>query len=491
MSLINEDILWQAATKLRDKCDPVDYKNIVLGLVFLKYVNDKYIAKYKELQKKNDGSENEKDYYIADHVFIVPKKALWSNIQLNSKEENLGQTIDEGFIELEKQNKQLKGILPKTYSKNDLDKIVLGELVDFFTNNLNLEETDGDFFGQVYEFYIGKFAEYMPTKGGEFFTPKSVVELMVDLIEPFNGRVYDPCCGSGGMFVQCSKFIKEHRGIVDNISIFGQESNPGTWKMAKMNLAIRGIEGNLGESFGDSFTNDQHKNLKADFILANPPYNLEGYWKPTLEGDPRWIFGEPDKKNANYAWLSLMYSKLSDNGKAAILMPNGATTSSKKGDKNIRKAMIDANIIDSIIALPNKLFSNVTISVQCWILNKAKNNKNILFIDASNMGTLISKKSRILEKSDISQIIDSYNKFKLNNFENIPGFAYSANIEEIKNKDYTLNPGGYVQMDESDKMTPEEIREEIKNSYVELLKLMEEERELEDKVKEILEKELK
>lgn len=285
--IIKEDILWKAAEKLRDKVDPADYKNVVLGLVFLKYVSDKYVAKYNELKKVGDGREDDEDYYISDHVFIVPKNALWSHVASHSKQDGLGQIIDNAFIELEKNNNQLKGILPKTYSKSDLDKTALGELVDFFTNNLNMEGVDGDFFGQVYEYYVGEFAKYIPTKGGEFFTPKSVVELMVDILEPYRGRVYDPCCGSGGMFVQCSKFVKEHQGQVDNISIFGQESNPGTWKMAKMNLAIRGLEGNLGERNGNSFTDDLHKTLRADFIIANPPYNLKEYWKPSLAGDPR------------------------------------------------------------------------------------------------------------------------------------------------------------------------------------------------------------
>lgn len=410
--IINEDILWKAAEKLRDKCDPADYKNVVLGLVFLKYVSDKYTAKYNELKKAGDGREEDDDYYISDHVFIVPKEALWNEISKytktnkkmpDGKEKNLGQLIDEAFILLEKNNNQLKGILPKTYSKSDLDKTALGELVDFFTNNLNMEDADGDFFGQVYEYYIGAFAKYIPTKGGEFFTPKSLVELMVDILEPYKGRVYDPCCGSGGMFVQCSKFVKEHQGLVDNISIYGQESNPGTWKMAKMNLAIRGLEGNLGERNGDSFTDDLHKSLRADFIIANPPYNLREYWKPSLEGDPRWVFGRPDDKIANYAWLSLMYSKLAPKGKAAILMPNGATTSNTSADYEVRKKMIESGKVEAILALPNKLFKNVTISAQCWILNKAKSNTDISFINADSMGTLISRKIRVLESSDIKK----------------------------------------------------------------------------------------
>lgn len=490
MAAINEDILWKAAEKLRDKCDPSDYKNVVLGLVFLKYVSDNYMVKYHELEKDNE--QDDEDYYIADHVFIVPKDALWTEVAKHSKNPDLGQVIDNAFDLIEKKNpSQLKGILPKTYSKSDLDKTALGELVDFFTNNLNMENTDGDFFGQVYEYYIGAFAKYIPTKGGEFFTPKSIVELMVDILEPYKGRVYDPCCGSGGMFVQCSKFVKEHQGNIDDISIYGQESNPGTWKMAKMNLAIRGIEGNLGESNGDSFTDDKHKTLRADYILANPPYNLKEYWKPSLEGDPRWVFGKPDTKNANYAWLSLMYAKLAPQGKAAILMPNGATTSNTEDDKKLRKEMIEEGKVDAIIALPNKLFNNVSISVQCWVLNKAKTDTNILFINADNMGTLISRKIRVLTEDDINKIVKAYRDFKNDKIEDVPGFCKKADLIEIKEKDYSLNPGRYVGADESNKMTEEEIKEELRKTSAELFKLMEEGKELEDKVKKILEEEMK
>ncbi|MDC8901102.1 type I restriction-modification system subunit M [Metamycoplasma hyosynoviae] len=490
--IIDENILWKAAEKLRDKVDPADYKNVVLGLVFLKYVSDKYIAKYNELKKNGDGSEKEDDYYIADHVFIVPKNSLWSYVASHSKQVDLGQVIDNAFIELEKNNNQLKGILPKTYSKSDLDKNALGELVDFFTNHLNMEDADGDFFGQVYEYYVGEFAKHIATKGGEFFTPKSLVELMVDILEPYKGRVYDPCCGSGGMFVQCSKFVKKHQGLIDNISIYGQESNPGTWKMAKMNLAIRGLEGNLGDRNADSFTDDLHKNLKADYIIANPPYNLKEYWKPSLDGDPRWVeFGKPDEKNANYAWISLMYSKLSHNGKAAILMPNGATTSNTKDDYKIRKAMIEAGKIDAILALPNKLFSNVSISVQCWVLNKEKTNTDILFINADSMGKLLNRKIRVLEEADINKIVKAYKDFKSNTLEDIPGFCKKASLEEIKSNDYSLNPGRYVGADESNKLSPKEIQDELRKASAELFELIKEGKELEEKVKEILEKEMK
>lgn len=490
MAKIDEKVLWGAAEKLRDKCDPADYKNVVLGLVFLKYVSDKFELKYNELKK--DGYEEDNDYYIADHVFIVTKEARWSYISKYSKDATLGEKIDKAFEKLEKQNDQLRDILPKTYSKSDLDKIALGELVDFFTNNLNMQDADGDFFGQVYEYYIGAFAKYIPSKGGEFFTPKGIVELMVDVLEPTKGRVYDPCCGSGGMFVQCAKFVKAHRGQVDNISIFGQESNPGTWKMAKMNLAIRGLEGNLGTKNGDSFTDDQHKALRADYILANPPYNLKEYWKETLEGDGRWLFGTPDKKNANYAWLSIMYAKLAPNGKAAILMPNGATTSNTNDDKKLRTKMIEEGKVDAIIDLPDKMFANTGISVQCWILDRGKTNTDVLFLNATNMGTMVTRKIREFTEEDIKKLADTYHNYKNDSgYENVAGYCYKAKLDEIKEKDYSLNPGRYVGVDESDKLSPEELKAELKKDAEELMKLIEEGRELDRKVVEVLKDELK
>jgi len=491
MAAIDEKVLWGAAEKLRDKCDPADYKNVVLGLVFLKYVSDWFMAKFNELAKAGDGSEKDDDEYIADHVFIVPREALWNNIAQFSKSPDLGQKIDEAFVALEKHNNQLKGILPKTYSKSDLDKKALGELIDFFTTNLHMEDADGDFFGQVYEYYIGAFATYLPQKGGEFFTPKSIVELMVDVLEPHRGRVYDPCCGSGGMFVQCEKFVKEHQGTVDDLSIFGQEVNPGTWKMAKMNLAIRGIEGNLGESNGDSFTDDKHKDLRADYILANPPYNLKEYWNSTLEGDPRWVFGRPDEKNANYAWLELMYAKLASNGKAAILMPNGATTGGGV-DAEVRKNMIEAGKVDAILDLPDKLFSNTGISVQCWILNKGKSDTNVLFVSASSMGRMVTRRIRVLDPEDINKVAQTYHAYrKGEGYEDKLGFCKKASLEEIREKDYSLNPGRYVGVDDSNKMSPEEIQVELKKTSEELFKLMEEGKELEEKVKQILIEEMK
>ena len=505
MAKIDEKVLWGAAVKLRDKCDPADYKNVVLGLVFLKYVSDKYLAKFNELKAFGDGREHDEDYYIADHVFIVPEKALWPYIASYSKDESLGQKIDAAFDELEKKNDELKGILPKTYSKSELDKVALGELVDFFTTQLKMEDADGDFFGQIYEYYIGAFATYIPQKGGEFFTPQSIVEMMVEILQPYKGRVFDPCCGSGGMFVQCSKFVKEHRGKVDDISIYGQESNPGTWKMAKMNLAIRGLSGDLGDRNGDSFTDDLHKSLRADFILANPPYNIKDYWKPSLEGDPRWVFGKPDTKNANYAWLEIMYAKLAPKGKAAILMPNGATTSNTEDDRKVRKAMLEAGKVDAIVDLPDKLFSNTGISVQCWVLDRAKTDTDVLFINATKLGRMKTRKIRVFkgsedddnfdpktEQNEIDLIASTYHKYKNNDgYKDKLGFCKKATLDEIKEKDYSLNPGRYVGVDNSNQLSEEELNEQLKQTAKELFTLMDESKELEEKVREILKNEIK
>lgn len=490
--IIDENILWKAVEKLLDKVDPTDHREVVLGLVFLKYVSDKYQAKYNELSSRNDGSELDSDYYIEDNIFLVPQKALWSYIVSYSKQPEIGQVIDNAFLELEKNNDQLNGILPKIYSKSSLDKMALGELVDFFDNNLNAQDLDSDFFGQVYEYYISAFDKHFPTttKLGDFFTPKCISELMVEILEPYQGRVYDPCCGSGGMFVQCSKFVKEHQGEIYDISIYGQESNQVIWKIAKMNLVFRGLEANLGPRNADSFSNDLHKDEKFDFIIANPPYNLKKYWNPSFEADPRWIFGDPDKTNANYAWLSLIYYKLKETGKAAILMPSGAKISKTKDDYKIRKAMIESGHIDAIITLPNKLFDAFSISGECWILNKAKTNKDILFINADNLGNLVSGKNRVLELSDIQKIVQTYKDYKNNNLDDLPGFSKKADFESIIENDYSLNPRMYVGFDESNKLSTEEIEQEIKKASAELFKLIKEEKKLEEKFQEILEKEI-
>src|SRR5574344_1545365 len=394
-----EKQLWKSADKLRKNIDAAEYKHVVLGLIFLKYISDSFEELYARLQiEVVDGADPEdREEYKAESVFFVPAQSRWGFLVAKAKEPQIGKSLDEAMDAIEKENQSLKGVLPKVYARPNLDPAALGGLIDLVGNIAlgDLKSRSADVLGHVFEYFLGEFALAEGKKGGQFYTPRSVVELLVNMLEPYKGRVLDPCCGSGGMFVQCSKFVKEHRGKVDDISIYGQESNPGTWKMAKMNLAIRGLSGDLGDRNGDSFTDDLHKSLRADFILANPPYNIKDYWKPSLEGDPRWVFGKPDVKNANYAWLELMYAKLAPKGKAAILMPNGATTSNTEDDRKVRKSMLEAGKVDAIIDLPDKMFSNTGISVQCWILNKAKVDTDVLFINATKMGRMKTRKLRV------------------------------------------------------------------------------------------------
>ena len=392
---------------------------------------------------------------------------------------------------MEKENEELKGILPKTYSKPEVDKRRLGELVDLFTNELITEDKEGDFMGQVYEYFMSKFARKLGEKGGEFFTPRCIVKLLVYMINPTNGRVYDPCCGSGGMFVQCAEFVKAHAGNVNDISVYGQEMNSTTWKLAKMNLAIRGISANLGDAPGDTFFDDKHKTLRCDYILANPPFNISDYGQPKLIGDPRWEFGTPPEGNANYAWIEHMYSKLAPNGVAGFVLANGSLSTSNKQEFEIRKQMLESGKIDCIITCPDKLFYTTGIPVSLWFIRKDKKNKDVLFIDARNMGEMIDRKVRELKKEDIDKISGTYRAWRNESdipYEDVKGYCKSATLEEIRSSEYTLVPGRYVGIDDSNKMSEEEINAEIKKTSEELLKLFEESKELEAKVIEILKK---
>lgn len=332
-----ESVLWNSANKLRGGIAASDYMHVVLGLIFLKYLSDKFEVRYNELVKEGLGYETDKDEYSKDMIFWIPEKARWSYISKFSKSEELGKILDEAFIEIEKENESLKNILPKTYSKLEIDQRRLGELIDLFTNKLDMTNANGDFFGKVYEYFMGKFARNLGQKGGEFYTPKCVVELLVAIIEPFKGKVYDPCCGSGGMFVQSVDFIEKYQGKINNISVYGQELNATTWRLAKMNLVIRGIEANIGDTNGDTFHDDKHKTLRADYILANPPFNVKDYGQESLLEDPRWIYDVPPKGNANYAWIQHIISKLSQNGVAGFVLANGSLSTSQKQEYNIRK----------------------------------------------------------------------------------------------------------------------------------------------------------
>ena len=493
MALINENVLWASADKLRGSVAPSDYMHITLGLIFLKYISDRFDDKYKSLVEEGEGFENDKDEYIADHIFWVPEKSRWSYVASFSKQEEIGQKLDEAFIELEKENEELKGILPKTYSKPEVDKRRLGELIDLFTNQLVTEDKEGDFMGQVYEYFMSKFARKLGEKGGEFFTPRCIVKLLVAMINPTNGRVYDPCCGSGGMFVQCAEFVKAHSGNVNDISVYGQEMNSTTWKLAKMNLAIRGISANLGETPGDTFFDDKHKTLRCDYILANPPFNISDYGQPKLQGDPRWEFGTPPEGNANYAWIEHMYSKLSQDGVAGFVLANGSLSTSNKQEYEIRKNMLDKGKIDCIITCPDKLFYTTGIPVSLWFVRKCKKDNNVLFIDARNLGEMIDRKVRELKQEDIDLISNTYRAWRGESetkYEDKKGFCKSATLDEIIANDYTLVPGRYVGIDDSNKMTEEEINAEIKKTSEELLKLFEESKELEAKVIDILKQNL-
>lgn len=486
MAIIDEKVLWASADKLRGSIGASDYMHIVLGLIFLKYVSDRFEEKYQELVADGDGFENDKDEYTSEHIFWVPDKARWNYVSTFSKQEIIGQKLDEAFIEIEKENDELKGILPKIYSSSTVDKRRLGELIDLFTNQL---ETDGegDFMGQVYEYFMNKFARSLGQTGGEFYTPRCIVKLLVKMLNPTVGRVYDPCCGSGGMFVQAADFVKAHQGNVDNISVFGQELNATTWKLAKMNLAIRGIDANLGDAPGDTFHDDKHKALRVDYILANPPFNISDYGQPSLLEDPRWIYGIPPVGNANYAWIEHMYSKLAPKGIAGFVLANGSLSTSAKQEYDIRKAMLEEGVIDCIITLPDKLFYTTGIPVCLWFVRKNKSNKNVLFIDARNLGEMIDRKVRELKEEDLVLISETYhNWLKNNNYEDKKGFCKSASLEEIREADYTLVPGRYVGIDDSDKMSEEEIDAEIKKLSAELLDLFEENKQLEQKVIDIL-----
>ncbi|MEG1662852.1 MAG: class I SAM-dependent DNA methyltransferase, partial [Clostridia bacterium] len=347
---------------------PHDYMKMVLGLIFLKYVSDRFELKHAQLVAEGDGFEEEKDAYAEDNVFWIPAQCRWDYIKRYVKDEYIGTILDQALIDIEKENEELRGILPKVYSKGDIDKRRLGELVDLFSNNLSTNNMTGDVFGKCYEYFLGEFSKKFGQKGGEFYTPRCVVDLIVNMIEPYNGRVYDPCCGSGGMFSQSAKFIEEHHGNLSSISVYGQELNPDTWRMAKMNLAIRGITADMGASYGDTFHDDKHKIMRADFIMANPPFNISDYGQPSLLEDPRWIYDIPPSGNANYAWIQHIISKLAPNGVAGFVLANGSLSTSSKQEYSIRSKMLEDGIVDCIIALPSNLFSTVTIPACLWFL---------------------------------------------------------------------------------------------------------------------------
>lgn len=457
-----EKSLWKAADKLRKNIDAAEYKHIVLGLIFLKYISDSFEGHYSKLfagQGEYAGADPEdKDEYTAENIFFVPPLARWSFLQSQAKQPTIGKTVDEAMDAIERENQSLKGVLPKVFARDNLDPTSLGQLIDLIGNIAfdDAKARSADILGHVFEYFLGEFALAEGKQGGQFYTPRSVVELLVEMLEPYSGRVFDPCCGSGGMFVQSEKFVLEHQGKVNDISIYGQESNQTTWRLAKMNLAIRGIEASQVKWNNEgSFLNDAHKDVKADYIIANPPFNVSDWSGELLRSDGRWQFGTPPAGNANFAWLQHFLYHLAPNGQAGVVLAKGALTSKTSGEGDIRRALIEqGNVIDCIVNLPAKLFLNTQIPAALWFMrrdratsNKYANRKNeILFIDARNLGHLINRRTKELSHEDIQQISFTYHNWRNPNgsYEDIAGFCASVSLERVKELDYVLTPGRYV-----------------------------------------------
>lgn len=482
-----EKQIWDAACVLRGNIDASEYKSVVLGLIFLKYISDRFEAKYDELVAEGDGFEEDKDEYLAEKIFFVPENARWSVIAGAARTEEIGSVIDEAMRSIEKENKRLKDILPKNFARPELDKRRLGEVVDLFTNIQMVEHGDSkDILGRTYEYCLSKFAEQEGKLAGEFYTPSCIVRTLVEILQPYDGRVYDPCCGSGGMFVQSAKFIENHGGNINRISVFGQDSNPTTWKMAQMNLAIRGIEADLGKFNADTFFNDCHPQLKADFIMANPPFNMSGWGQDKLLDDVRWQYGTPPAGNANFAWLQHMIWHLSPNGRIGMVLANGSLSSQSGGEGDIRKNIVNADLVDCIIAMPAQLFYTTQIPVSLWFLARNKKQKGkTLFIDARKMGTMVTRKLRELTDADIQKLAETYTAFAEGRLEPIKGFCCAADTDTIAQNDYILTPGRYVGIEEQED-DGEPFADKMRRLTSELSELFVKSHELEAEIKENL-----
>ncbi|HEY4533233.1 MAG TPA: class I SAM-dependent DNA methyltransferase [Fusobacterium sp.] len=485
-----EKEIWDAACVLWGHIPAADYRKVIVGLIFLRYISSSFEKKYKELLEEGYGFEDDRDAYMEDNIFFVPKEARWSTISAATHTAEIGMVIDNAMRAIEAENKTLKNVLPKIYASPDLDKRVLGEVVDLFTNNINMEDTEEskDLLGRTYEYCIAQFAAYEGTKGGEFYTPSSIVKTIVEILKPFeNCRVYDPCCGSGGMFVQSVKFLQAHSGNRNHISVFGQESNADTWKMAKMNMAIRGIDANFGPYQADTFFNDLHSTLKADFIMANPPFNLSNWGQDKLQDDVRWKYGLPPAGNANYAWIQHMIHHLATNGKIGLVLANGALSTQTSGEGNIRKAIIEDDLIEGIVAMPTQLFYSVTIPVTLWFISKNKKQKGkTLFIDARNMGFMVDRKHRDFTEEDIQKLANTFTHFQEGILEDEKGFCAVVETEEIRKQDYILTPGRYVGIaDQEDDGEP--FEEKMKRLTSELSDMFKKSRELEEEIRKNLE----
>ena len=487
-----EDQIWTAANILRGNMDASEYKNIVLGLIFLKYISDRFESKYLELKEEGEGWEEYKDSYTAENIFFVPPEARWQVISYAAHTAEIGKVIDNAMALIEKENSRLKNILPKGFARPELDKRRLGEVVDLFTNVKMKDKGDTrDILGRTYEYCLSKFAEQEGKKAGEFYTPSCVVKTIVEILKPISSsqrgtrgiRVYDPACGSGGMFVQSAKFVKDHAGNINEISVFGQESNPTTWKMAQMNLAIRGIEANLGRYNADTFFNDCFPTEKFDYIMANPPFNMSDWGGDKLRNDVRWKYGIPPAGNANFAWLQHMIYHMAPFGKIGMVLANGSLSSQTSGEGDIRKNIVEADLVSCIVAMPPQLFYTTQIPVSLWFLSRNKKQKGkTLFIDAREMGTMKSRKLRELSDDDIKKLGDTYDKYEAGTLGNEKGFCAVVDTAEIAKHDYILTPGRYVGIKEQEE-DKEPFDEKMKRLTCELSGLFEESHKLETEIR--------
>lgn len=467
-----EVTLWEAADKLRGNLEAAEYKHVVLGLVFLKYVSDAFTARRSELEAeladpdadsyipspdRRERLLEQRDEYAAHNVFWVPERARWEHLQDNAKQPRIGQFLDQAMDLVEHENPSLRGVLPKNYGRADLDKRLLGELVDLI-GSIGFTDVDhgsDDVLGKVYEYFLGKFAGQEGRGAGEFYTPRSVVRLLVEMLEPYHGRVYDPCCGSGGMFVQSARFVAAHGGKRDDLAIYGQEFVGTTWRLAKMNLALRGIDADLGDRSDDSFHRDLHPDLRADFVLANPPFNKDDWSSAALHDDPRWAYGRPPPGNANFAWVQHFVHHLSPRGVAGFVLANGSLSSRTSGEGDIRRRLVEADVVDCIVALPEKLFLNTGIPVCLWFLAKDRHGNGhrerrgeVLFIDARQLGSMETRTLRVLSDEDVTQIAGAYHSWRSVEPEvaymDVPGFVKAAPLDEVREHDFVLTPGRYV-----------------------------------------------
>ena len=511
-----EDMLWESANQLRSNMDAAEYKHVVLGLIFLKYVSDVFEQHREKLDEWSRDEQSDfyaptdearadlledREEYTAEGIFWIPEGHRWGDLQKNAKLTDIGKRIDDAMEAIERENPILKGVLPKNYARQELTAERLGGLIDLFSNQqlASAEHESLDVLGRVFEYMLSKFASAEGKLGGEFFTPRGVVQLMVEMLEPFNGRVYDPACGSGGMFVQADRFVKAHGGQRNDISVFGQEQNPTTWRLAKMNLALRGIEANLGPQWGDSFTSDLHPDLRADFVIANPPFNIKNWGGDKLQGDARWKYGVPPVGNANFAWVQHMLHHLAPTGSMATVLANGSLSSKQSGEGEIRQKLVDQDLVECIVALPGQLFYTTQIPVCLWFLTKDKTATSVkserpqrdrrgevLFIDARSLGSMVSRTLKELnadEGGDIERIARTFHAWKgepgEEPYEDVPGFCRSVTLAEIAEHDFVLTPGRYVgseAAEEDDEPLDEKIARltrEIREGFEQRAKLQE------------------